>query len=46
MNLKLIWINILNPVFIKNEIKEKNTNYYLFLYKLWFNLFIRFTVIL
>ena len=23
MNLKLIWINILNPVFIKNEIKRK-----------------------
>lgn len=45
MNLKLIWINILNPVFIKNEIKKK---YKLlsFLYKLWFNLFIRFTVIL
>lgn len=35
MNLKLIWINILNPVFIKNEIKRKKiTNYYLFLYKL------------
>ncbi len=23
MNLKLIWINILNPILIKNEIKRK-----------------------
>ncbi len=46
MNLKLIWINILNPILIKNEIKRKSTNYYIFLYKLWFNLFIRFIIVL
>ena len=32
MNLKLIWINILNPVFIKNEIKRKKIQIIIFFF--------------
>lgn len=32
MNLKLIWINILNPILIKNEIKRKKVQIIIFFF--------------